>query len=105
MHFEMVMIEGLSKKNREWLQMWQNSMDEKFLGLLSEKAGCCHCHGTKNCLLSCHIVIHKKTFEEETLMLMISLFLKVCESLGMSIMFVVLLLYGGEWYRLWSEWK
>jgi hypothetical protein len=29
-------------------------------------------------------------------MLMISLFLKVCESLGMSIMFVVLLLYGGE---------
>jgi hypothetical protein len=29
----------------------------------------------------------------------------VCESLGMSIMFVVLLLYGGEWYRLWSEWK
>jgi hypothetical protein len=33
-------------------------MDEKFLGLLGEKVGCCH--GAKICLLSCHIVIHKK---------------------------------------------
>jgi hypothetical protein len=33
---------------------------------------------------------------------MISLFLNLCESLGISIMFVVLLLNGGEWCELWS---
>jgi hypothetical protein len=33
---------------------------------------------------------------------MISLFLRLCESLGISIMFVVLLLNGGEWCELWS---
>jgi len=31
---------------------------------------------------------------------MISLFLRVCESLGISIMFVVLFLNGGEWCEL-----
>jgi hypothetical protein len=30
---------------------------------------------------------------------MISLFLRVCKSFGMSIMLAVLLLYGGEWCR------
>jgi hypothetical protein len=30
-------------------------------------------------------------------------FLRVCESLGISIMFVVLLLYGGKWCKLRSK--
>jgi hypothetical protein len=34
---------------------------------------------------------------------LISLFLSLCESLGISIMIVVLLLYGGEWFELWSK--
>jgi hypothetical protein len=33
---------------------------------------------------------------------MISLFLSLRESLGFNIMFVVLLLNGGEWCELWS---
>ncbi len=33
---------------------------------------------------------------------MISLFLRLCESLGISIMFVVLILNGGEWCKLWN---
>ncbi len=34
--------------------------------------------------------------------MMISLFLSLRESLGFNIMFVVLLLNGGEWCELWS---
>jgi hypothetical protein len=34
---------------------------------------------------------------------LISLFLSLCESLEISIMIVVLLLYGGEWFELWSK--
>jgi hypothetical protein len=41
-------------------------------------------------------------FFEGTLDVMISLFVNLCESLGISIMFVVLLLSGGEWCKLWS---
>jgi hypothetical protein len=33
---------------------------------------------------------------------MMNLFLNLCESLGISIMFVVLLLNGGEWCEPWS---
>jgi len=36
----------------------------------------------------------------ESFAAMISLFLRVCKSFGMSIMYVVLLLYGGEWCGL-----
>jgi hypothetical protein len=36
----------------------------------------------------------------ESFAAMISMFLRVCKSFGMSIMFVVLLLYGGEWCGL-----
>jgi hypothetical protein len=51
-------------------------MDEKFLGfLLCEKDGCCHCHGTENCLLSYHVIIHKRASWEKASMLMISLLL------------------------------
>jgi hypothetical protein len=52
-------------------------MDDKFLGVLCEKDGCCHCHGAENCLLSYHVIIHKRASWEKALMLMISLFLRV----------------------------
>ncbi len=80
-------------------------MDEKFLGLVCEKVGCCHCQGIENYLLSCRIVIHRRASWEKTFLLMISLFLRACESLGMNIMFVVLLLYGGEWCMLLNKWR
>jgi hypothetical protein len=59
----------------------------------------------KNHLLSCHIVIHKRTYCEETLLSMINTFLGVCKSLGMSMERVVLFLCGGEWCELWNCWK
>ncbi len=35
--------------------------------------------------------------------MLISLFLSLRENLGISIMIVDLLLYGGEWFELWSK--
>ncbi len=35
--------------------------------------------------------------------MLISLFLSLCENLRISIMIVVLLLCGGEWFKLWSK--
>jgi hypothetical protein len=51
------------------------------------------------------VVSHsQESFLGEIFDVMISnLFLRVCESLGMNIMFVVLLLYGGKWCKLWSK--
>jgi hypothetical protein len=59
----------------------------------------------KNHLLSCAIVIHRNASYEETLLLMISMFLRMSESLKMSMKFIVLFLCGGEWWMLWSWWK
>jgi hypothetical protein len=56
-------------------------------------------------LLSCGIIIPKSASYEKTLLLMISMFLKMCESLGMSMKFVVLFSCGGEWWMLWSWWR
>jgi hypothetical protein len=51
----------------------------------------------KNHLLSCGIIIHKSVSYEETLLLMISMFLRMCESLGVNMKFVILFSCGGEW--------
>jgi hypothetical protein len=55
----------------------------------------------ENHMLSCHIVIHKRTSWEKTFVV-INTFLRMCESFRMSVMFVVLFSYGGEWCVLWS---
>ncbi len=70
-------------------------MDGKFFGLLHEKGVCCHCMALKNHLLSYGIIIHKSASYEETLLMMISMFLRMCESLGMSMKFFVLFSCGG----------
>ncbi len=43
------------------------------------------------------IFLFTEKFLKRNLHVMISLFLSLCESLGISIMFVFLLLNGGEW--------
>jgi hypothetical protein len=51
----------------------------------------------------CFVVLSlTKRFLKGSLDAMISLFLKLCESLGINILFVVLLLNGGEWCELWN---
>jgi hypothetical protein len=61
----------------------------KFLGLLCGQIDFYYTHGAENCLLFC-------------LDVMISLFVSLCKSLGISIMFVLFLLNGGERHELWS---
>jgi hypothetical protein len=78
-------------------------MDEKFLGLPCEKDGCCHCHGVKNCLLFYHVIIHKNSFLGKSFDVDDKFVVKSGESLGTSIMSVVLLLYEGEWCKLWRQ--
>jgi len=48
------------------------------------------------------VLLFTERFFEGSLDAMISLFLNLCKILGFSIMFVVLLLSGGEWCELWS---
>ncbi len=49
------------------------------------------------------VLLFAKRFHEGNLDVMISLFLTLCESLGISIFFVVFLLNGGEWCKLWNK--
>jgi len=49
------------------------------------------------------VLLFAKRFHEGNLDVMISLFLSLCESLGISILFVVFLLKGGGWCKLWSK--
>jgi hypothetical protein len=49
------------------------------------------------------VLLFIKKFHEGNLDVMISLFLSLCESLGINIMFVVLFLHGGEWCELWNK--
>jgi hypothetical protein len=63
----------------------------KFLGVLCGHIDLYQSHGTENCL------------HEGNLDMMISLFLSLCESLIISIMFIVFLLNGGEWCKLWNK--
>ncbi len=72
-------------------------MDDEFLRLLSWS----WCRKLSYVLLSSH---SQESFLGEIFDVMISnLFLRVCESLGVNIMFVVLLLYGGKWCKLRSK--
>jgi hypothetical protein len=48
------------------------------------------------------VLLFTESFFQGSLGAMIRLFLNLCESLGISKMFVVLLLSGGEWCKLWS---
>ncbi len=48
------------------------------------------------------VLLFTERFLEGSLHVMISLFLNLCKSLGISTMFVGLLLSGGEWCELWS---
>ncbi len=48
------------------------------------------------------ILLFTERFLQGSLDAIISLFLHLCESLGISTMFVVLLLSGGDWCELWS---
>jgi hypothetical protein len=49
------------------------------------------------------VLLFIERFHEGNLDVMISLFLSLCESLRINIMFVVLFLHGGEWCELWSR--
>jgi hypothetical protein len=52
----------------------------------------------------CFVVLFfTERFPRRSFHVLISLFLSLCESLGISIMIVVLLLYGGEWFVVWSK--
>jgi hypothetical protein len=48
------------------------------------------------------ILLFTKRFLGRSLDVMISLFVQLCKSLGISIMFILLLLNEGEWCELWS---
>jgi hypothetical protein len=48
------------------------------------------------------ILLFTERFFGGSLDVTISLFVSLCKSLGISIMFVLLLLNGGEWCKLWS---
>ncbi len=51
----------------------------------------------------CFVVLSlTKMFLGRSLDAMMTLFLKLCESLGINKLFVVLLLNGGEWCKLWN---
>jgi hypothetical protein len=52
-------------------------MDEKFLGFMCEKDGCCHCHGVKN--LFYHVIIRKRASWKKASMLTISLLLRMAK--------------------------
>ncbi len=67
-------------------------MDEEFVRLMSLSG-----RWKSSSVLSCSH--SEKSFLGESFTVMISLFLRVCKSFGMSIMLAVLLLYGGEWCR------
>jgi hypothetical protein len=49
------------------------------------------------------VLLSIERFHEGNLDVMISLFLNLCESLGINITFVVLFLHGGKWCELWSR--
>ncbi len=66
-----------------------------FLGLLCERGVCCHCHGPKNHMLSCRIVIHKSASNEEALLLKINVLLRMWENLRMCIKFFVIFMCQG----------
>jgi hypothetical protein len=52
----------------------------------------------------CFVVLFfAERFPGRSFDVLISLFLSLCESLGISIMIVVLLLYGREWFEVWSK--
>jgi hypothetical protein len=51
-----------------------------FLGLLCERGLCCHCCDVKNHMLSCCIVIHRSVSNEETLLLKISMLLRMSKA-------------------------
>jgi hypothetical protein len=76
-------------------------MDGKFLGLLCGQTNLYQSHCAENCFLFC--LVFAKRFHEGNLDVMISLFLSLCESLGISIMFIVFLLNGGKWCELWNR--
>jgi hypothetical protein len=76
-------------------------MDGKFLGLPCGQTNHYQSHGIENCVSV--VLLFTKRFHEGNLDVMISLFLSLCESWGINIMFVVLLLNGGEWCKLWSN--
>jgi hypothetical protein len=67
-------------------------VDGIFLGLLLEKGVCYHYHGAKK-----PHAIPRITFYEEVLLLLISMFLLRCESLGMNMKLVILFSCGGKW--------
>jgi hypothetical protein len=73
-------------------------MDGKFLGLPCGQTNLYQSHGTENCVSI--VLLFTKRFHEGNLDVMISLFLSLCESLRINIMFVVLLLNGREWCKL-----
>jgi len=73
----------------------------KFLGVLCGHIDLYQSHGTENCFLFC--LLFAKRFYEGNLDMMISLFLSLCESLIISIIFIVFLLNGGEWCKLWNK--
>jgi len=55
-------------------------------------------------IVHCFVVLFfTKRFLGGSFDVLISLFLSSCESLGISIMIVVLFLYGGEWFELWTK--
>ncbi len=72
-------------------------MDDEFLRLLSW-SWCQKLFYVQSCSHS-----HESFLGEIFDVMTSNLFLRVCESLGMSIMFVVLLLYGGKWCKLRSK--
>jgi hypothetical protein len=76
-------------------------MDGKFLGVLCGHNDLYQSHGIENCLLFC--LLFTKRFHEGDLGVMISLFLSLCESLRINIMFIVFLLNGREWCELWNK--
>jgi hypothetical protein len=71
--------------------MWMVS----FLGYCMKKVFVVVVMALKNHLLSYGIIIHKSASYEETLLMMISMFLRMCKSLVMSMKFFVLFLCGG----------
>jgi hypothetical protein len=52
----------------------------------------------------CFVVLFfTERFPGRSFDVLLSLFLSLCESLGINIMIVVLLFYGGEWFEVWSK--
>jgi hypothetical protein len=57
-------------------------------------------------IVFCFVILSfRERFPRGSLDVMISLFLSLCESLGINIMFVVLLLNGGEWCVSCGAWE